>query len=323
MSVPTFSQSYRFFGYSEARRLELALSKKKNPALAVLKGDDDKVRSNFKDTTYWNAVVHTDQNGHATIRVSLADNLTTWRVTAIAVTPDTKVGQATSSFIARKELMITAGLPRYMIRGAAQTVVAHVANLTNKPAKTVVTISADGAHITGESSRIIDVLPGKTVRTYFTIQLPDDASSESVRLVLKADAGAGLADAARQTVPLVWFGAKKSSDVLLSVKQNNGSADGTVTLSQKYADPVLTIRLSPGSGEALKQSLEYLADYPYGCIEQTMSRFMPLIAAEKAGCINARLKTQLPIMIATGTRAYCLASEQRRWIWLVCNFAGK
>ena len=58
----------------------------------------------------------------------------------------------------------------------------------------------------------------------------------------------------------------------------------------------------PAAGDALRQSLTYLADYPYGCIEQTMSRFMPLLAAKQSGYISKKLKENLPNMVNEGFR---------------------
>ena len=45
-----------------------------------------KVRVDFRDTAFWKADVVTGEDGSATISVPLPDNLTTWRLTAQAVT---------------------------------------------------------------------------------------------------------------------------------------------------------------------------------------------------------------------------------------------
>ena len=54
------------------------------------------MRSQFSDTAFWKAQVTTDADGQAVVAVPLPDNLTTWRLTALAVTADTQVGQATN-----------------------------------------------------------------------------------------------------------------------------------------------------------------------------------------------------------------------------------
>ena len=42
-----------------------------------------------------------------------------------------------------------------------------------------------------------------------------------------------------------------------------------------------TLQLSPGHASAILDALPYLVDYPYGCVEQTMSRFLPAIVVRK------------------------------------------
>ena len=50
------------------------------------------MRKEFPDAIYWVADLVTDASGTATVKVAYPDALTTWRVTARAVTTDTRVG---------------------------------------------------------------------------------------------------------------------------------------------------------------------------------------------------------------------------------------
>ena len=56
-------------------------------------GEDDRIRGNFQDNPAF-LTVETDENGFAEIRFTLADALTTWRITTHAVTRDGYVGNA-------------------------------------------------------------------------------------------------------------------------------------------------------------------------------------------------------------------------------------
>lgn len=51
------------------------------------------VREYLPDTLRFFASVVTDARGEATVTETLADNLTTWRLTARAVTRETKLGE--------------------------------------------------------------------------------------------------------------------------------------------------------------------------------------------------------------------------------------
>lgn len=50
-------------------------------------------RTNFPDAAAWFPVRHTDYNGEVTVTVTMPDSLTSWRLTAVATTTDTQVGE--------------------------------------------------------------------------------------------------------------------------------------------------------------------------------------------------------------------------------------
>jgi hypothetical protein len=50
---------------------------------------------------------------------------------------------------------------------------------------------------------------------------------------------------------------------------------------RKLASTVLTVQVTPSLAIALLDALPYLIDYPYGCTEQTISRFLPAVVTVK------------------------------------------
>src|SRR5437868_14612644 len=43
----------------------------------------------------------------------------------------------------------------------------------------------------------------------------------------------------------------------------------------------LTVQIAPSMATTMLDALPYLIDYPYGCTEQTMSRFLPAVITSK------------------------------------------
>lgn len=293
--ITSLSNSYRFFGYSEERRLQLALNRRGIAALTALK-EEPEARRNFRDQTYWNARIQTNRDGKATVSFQLADNLTEWRVTARAITADTRVGEATASFIARKELQINAGVPRFMLEGQDQVVAANLSNLTTAAQNVVVSLSAENGTIKGASSQSVELAANAEGVAYFTVSAGEGAS---LKLRFKAIAGA-LSDASEHVVPLQTAGLRRTTASYAVLQNGAARASMDVNLPQSMRRPVLRLRLNPGSGVAVRQALSYLADYPYGCIEQTMSRFLPLLAAQQIGYVTPRLRNEMPRMIDAG-----------------------
>jgi|GEM_PF-534682 len=294
----TLSTSYRFFGYSEDKRLKLALQKGKNSALAQIKDEKAKARENFKDTAYWTAKVHTDGNGKAEARFVLPDNLTTWRVNAVAVTADTSVGEKKVTFISKKDVMLISHLPAYLYNNQVQTVSVNAVNTTNTAYEVAVSLQVENAKSTDPVQKI-QLGPLQTKPVYFTITPDSTLNAQNVTFEFKLNAGS-LTDGLKKSIPVKPFGIEKTQTVALKLDSYNAMARREINFEKSFKSPTLSIQLSPGYGEAVKESLAYLADYPYGCIEQTMSRFMPLLAAKKAGFISPYLKNKLPEMVKTG-----------------------
>ena len=92
-----FSRDYYFTGFSGSERLQLAARKRRPFTLADFKGDKEvqpQVRKEFPDAIYWIGDLVTDAQGQAKVSIKYPDALTTWRLTARAVTRDTKAGVA-------------------------------------------------------------------------------------------------------------------------------------------------------------------------------------------------------------------------------------
>lgn len=296
----TLASSYKFFGYSEEKRLKLALGKKGESGYSAIKNEEEN-RDRFKDTSFWNAKVKTSSDGTAVVSFVLPENITSWRVTAIAITPDTKVGRGQTNFVTKKDLMILGGLPRYILKGESQKVNATISNQTNRKLPINVSLKMEGLKAVGPENANITLEPGQNQSVQFTVQAVQDPKIKFAKLNIVASGG-GISDSVRSEIPLkIWGSPRVSSD---SLGLNKGAGSGVLKLNvtKELADPYLEIRLSPSTLPALKQSLEYLADYPYGCVEQTMSRFYPLLSAHKAGFINSRIQKELPRMVDAGLK---------------------
>src|SRR5690606_23268602 len=109
--------------------------------------DGDAIRSEFRNTAFWEAFVTTDASGRASIEVTLPDNLTTWRTQARAVSGDTLVGEATHELLATKPLLVRPALPRFARVGDSFTLRTLVRNATDLTQEVSVSITASGLQL--------------------------------------------------------------------------------------------------------------------------------------------------------------------------------
>jgi uncharacterized protein YfaS (alpha-2-macroglobulin family) len=86
----------------------------------------------------------------------------------------------------------------------------------------------------------------------------------------------------------------------------------------------LSIQLDPSLAASMRGGLQYLEQYPYDCIEQTISRFLPNVityrALEKLGISNAELEARLPQYVSVGLqRIYALQHYDGGWGWWLAD----
>jgi hypothetical protein len=103
-----------------------------------------RVRTNFQPLAYWNAAVKTDANGDASVDVALPDDLTTWRVLALALTPDARFGNGETTFIATKPLVTDPILPQFARPGDRFAAGVSVTNVAHASGDVSVNASVSG-----------------------------------------------------------------------------------------------------------------------------------------------------------------------------------
>ncbi len=132
------------------------------------------VRGDFRDTAYWKADVTTDANGLATVSFTLPDNLTTWRMSAIAITKDGLVGEGQSDVRSTKDLLIRPVTPRFMVVGDKLNMAAVVNNNTANDITADVSLEGTGITIdNGQVKQSVTVPANGAVRVDWPVTVLD------------------------------------------------------------------------------------------------------------------------------------------------------
>ena len=76
-----------------------------------------RLREYFPETLFWQPELVTDKNGRAQIRVPLADNITTWKLSVIASTEDGEIGTADKEIRAFQPFFAEHNPPRFLTAG--------------------------------------------------------------------------------------------------------------------------------------------------------------------------------------------------------------
>jgi hypothetical protein len=114
--------------------------------------DSTRLRTEFKPLAYYNGSVITDRRGQATVSFSLPDDLTTWRVMAVATTEDMRFGQGDNTFMTTKPLMANPVLPQFVRLGDRFDGGLTVTNTTEKVGNLVINGSLSNNLLFAEKS---------------------------------------------------------------------------------------------------------------------------------------------------------------------------
>ena len=238
---------------------------------------DIRVRSDFRDTAHWEPVLITGEDGRASVTVQWPDSLTTWDVVVRGVDGDTRVGGARVDAVTTKPLLVRLLAPRFLVEEDRLLLTAVVNNRGPADVEATVEFALPPDLLAPRAARDglvrqVQVPAGGQVRVDLpvTVLRPGDATVTAK--VIAGDEG----DAVQSTYPVLTWGAEKMltrSAVLRDGGQEILVFD--VPKQRKVDSAVLTVHLNPSLASVMLDAVPYLIDYPYGCVEQTMSRFMP------------------------------------------------
>ncbi len=235
------------------------------------------VRQDFRATAFWQPDIRTDKTGHATVKVKYPDSLTAWKAQARVASAGSQFGQAQTVTHTKMPVLVRLQCPRFFLTGDRVTVSAVVNNNTDKEINATVALKAQGVDANGGAARTLQVPAKGEARADWSVEVKQ---SGEAKLLVEAKAGA-YGDAMEKTFPVYEHGLEK----FVAKSGKVRGAESTVVLelprARKTESTSLSVQVAPSLAVALLDALPYLFDYPYGCTEQTLSRFLPAVMVSK------------------------------------------
>ena len=293
------------------------------------------VRTNFVDALIWKANVVTDKYGKAKVEFKIPDNLTTWRTTVRGITKQTDVGQKIDKFISRKDLLVRMETPRFLRQDDEIVISTIVHNYLSSAKTTKIEFKSDklkilGSKINSEGFESSDF----SLQDFYEVKIP--ANSElRIDWKCKVDYPTGEAklsasaltdeesDAMEVNVPILPNGVKIIEPLVADYSDNevNDKLEFEIPSDIDLRSAKFSFTINPSLAGTILKSLDDLAGYPYGCVEQTMSRFLPtIIVANTFKEIDVPLKSktidELPKYVEAGLkRLYDFQHSDGGWGW--------
>lgn len=287
-------------------------------------------RADFPDTAAWFPVLITDFNGEVKVTITLPDSLTTWRMTAKAAPADTQVGETTANITTWQPIIVRPILPRALTTGDNLHISALIHNYSDEPQGLAISLAEQVAaddvaqlEILAPVTQTLILEPGEVrlVGWGMTAVIAGDT-----HLLVQAQYNADVArlepgDTADAVLLPLHINPLAVPDVVTQIGQFNTRLETTVNIpTDALPMSVVEIQLSRSIAGTLLEGLEYLTGYPYGCVEQTMSRALPNAVVGRAlnqlGVSNPTLQAELPAYInASVQRLYGFQHNDGGWGW--------
>jgi uncharacterized protein YfaS (alpha-2-macroglobulin family) len=266
-------------------------------------------RQNFAETAAWLPELKLDAAGTAQAQIIYPESLTTWRLHAYYVSKETHVGEGTGEVKTAKPFVVRLESPRFAVERDQVTLSALVRNDlgSEKDVTAELVVPADSFASVSKSGE--SPAPDKEGHLHLAAQAAIGAHSEhrfDWTVTARAEGQAAISvqavcdeagDAMLVNLPVRASGTFRTiSQAGIATIANTDPQTFSFELPSTI-DPRKTqieVSLAPTAWGSLFDAIPFLAGYPYGCVEQTMSRFYPTVVAVDA---LRKLKVDLSALV--------------------------
>ena len=247
------------------------------------------VRSEFADTALWVGSVVTDADGLAEVSLLMPENLTAWRVRVWNMSGGARVGQGDAEIVTRKNLLVRLQTPRFLVDTDEVVLSANVHNYLEQKKQVEVRLQLEGDCLEalssasqtngGELTKTIEVPAGGDVRVDWRVK----AISEGEALVTAFALTDEESDAMQLKLPVQVHGAERIESFAGVVGESDRIAafEIIVPAERRVEQTRFELSYSPTLVGAMVEALPYLIEYPHGCTEQTLNRFLPAVLTQR------------------------------------------
>lgn len=262
--------------------------------------DDEKddVRKDFKPTAFFEPELTTDKNGEVVCKFKMPDNLTTYRITAFGVKGN-YFALREGEVKVQNPVNIQAVQPRKLRERDTAECGVLITNLekdvqevtvsleVKTPTKNTVQDEREGritlpgkAFVDGKTSYTVKVAPNQSSVVYFNVGAEKSGTVELIYSIKSKALTEKLVSPIKIERPYVY----ETVTMVGSTNDKTDSSNTEAIVIPGFADNgkgELAITLDATRLGLLGSAVNYVFDYPYGCLEQQSARVLPLVAFEK------------------------------------------
>jgi alpha-2-macroglobulin len=231
-------------------------------------------RENFEPVLLWKGKVPLDGKGRARVQVPLSDALTSFKLVAIATNGAQLFGTGEASVRTSQDLSIYAGVPQLVRTGDTFGAMFTLRNGSSKAMKVTATVDVQPRIAMGKPITV-NIPAGGAAPVVWNLTMPQSEGKLRWTVSAKAEGGKAadqisVVQDVIHAVPVETWAAsltRVGPGTSIAIAPPAGALPG-----RGLVDVLLTDTLAP----PLQGVRDYMAAYPYGCLEQRTSRAISL-----------------------------------------------
>ncbi len=231
-------------------------------------------RKDFRPVAVFSPLLRTDQRGKARVSVKMPDNLTRYRIVALATANTRHFGKAENVIVAQRMINARTIAPRFLTQGDRFSLPILVQNLASTPREIDIAVRAANLASTGPQGKHVTLGPGQRAEVRF-----DFATQGRGKAVIQTVLVAGdQTDASNVELP-VWEPATTESFATYGTVDDKPAFEQLAVPASVFPDVGgVELEVSSTQLQSLTDAYWYLQAYPYECAEQRSSRMLATTA---------------------------------------------
>lgn len=229
-------------------------------------GGGFEVRSDFKNTAFWAPQVETNNKGTHKFKFKVPDNLTTWKIIAVAVDKNHRFGFGEDEFLASKALMVEPALPNFLVEGDKFQAKVMVTNRSGKPQE--LKVSAVSSLLTITKPEVMMSVPHDDRKAAFFESTAKTPGKTDFTVVA---GNSEIKDGFKVSFPVLSSAIKHAFGAQGIVGNKDVNIPLAVDPAAKAGSLSLTLNYSSSAIDGLDEVFKYVLEYPYGCWEQRLT----------------------------------------------------
>ncbi len=260
-----------------------------------------RIREYFPETLYTNPAILTDEHGNASIHLTMADSITTWRLTSMASSLTGILGSGASAITVFQDFFVDIDLPVTLTQNDQVSIPIVIYNYLPGTQDVRLKLSEE------DWFELVDDIPEKIVAlnsgqvdvVYFTLKVKKIGWH---KLTLHAY-GSEMSDAIARTIEVLPDG--KQFEMIWNGRLD-GDVEQLVTLPNEAIDDAskIIVKVYPGIFSQIVEGLDSILRMPSGCFEQTSSTTYPNVLVldymKQANQITPEIQMKAESFINTG-----------------------